>query len=990
MVDETDLVGKKKVLVDASAFVNIYRHPEGYSDENSSLAPNVPQKSMFDGVYLSLPSEVDKVRAYIGKNWDHRKKQPAPEASSIGAASESQLNEPLVEKQFDNNWGSINLFLEHPLKLDVCDPSPKAIDWQAAAGPVAVPKIDSTQDKITLECNPIAKSTNTANWVYFVKTGIVSQGASYSPVVDTTRFFYDHYHETHLPFTPDELISKQPVGKSYFADFKTSYSERIRSNIFEDVTGLRDDIQNSMPTPYGFLNLITNQALLENESFDLSQLLVQIQAYFTKYDNIPEIKKGIYNYLLAKFPLETLVTLYGVLILDNGQGNNKSFKIIEKLITLDHEKHDVKGLFETYLDSYSSVIGASPNPDLYSDKFGNIDDFFAHIRALENKFRTLIFSPDVIPIMDKVEKYKKLFPFSVELEFGAKLSTSLGDSMKKFFMTRFMSHVLASKFSRLPNEEEQFFPLIGGDMFNQGALGFINYTQEDIYKVLDNKTELEYSLSPSRSGVVTKPVTSLTSAVWEWLQASNFYQEYKAEENTTEIRNYTTFFKHGTDEPVNLDTLENTVFKKLFGSAFYGKIADIYNQKGRTYQQILDGVPAYTEDLFYRIKKERKLTNEGSEWQMVQNILIPNTSDLDIAKYVDTQLKYSSHATYRYTVYTHRVVFGSAYRYHWPDQDNGLEQPDGENPYGPANPLNTASDGPQKGSEFWFNDITKSEDTTGGVQDIIDPFTGEVIGQVDLGTVINSSRFTATFNVRVHPSIQIIEDKLFETPEILVMDRPPVRPDINIIPYRAVNNRVKMLLTGNVDRSREKPIIILESDKEEFKKVEASQLSFDGKVEFASDDSVQTFQIFRILEKPTVYSDFSGALYKELDSFVFEEKILPNTKYYYTFRAKDPHGHVSNPTEVYEVELIDEKGAVKPIIRLVSMEPAENKTNIKECQKYIYVKPALKQLYFSEDPEVDSIFSQQNKKKKYKMRITSKGSGKKIDINFSFIKKQSD
>ena len=277
--------------------------------------------------------------------------------------------------------------------------------------------------------------------------------------------------------------------------------------------------------------------------------------------------------------------------------------------------------------------------------------------------------------------------------------------------------------------------------------------------------------------------------------------------------------------------------------------------------------------------------------------------------------------------------------------------------------------------EEWYEDTTK--DVT------------KLTNHHGLPEVITGTEFTATFNVRVHPSIQVVEDKLFETPEILVMDRPPVRPDVNIVPYRAINNRVKILLTGNVDRSRESPGIILDSDKDEFKKIEASQLSFDGKVEFASDDSVRTFQIFRTEKRPKSYSDFKGSLYRELDSFVFEEKIMPNTKYYYTFRAKDPHNHLSNPTEVYEVELIDEKGAVKPIIRLVSLDPIENKTNIKECQKYIYVKPALKQLYFSQDSEVDGIFSDV-KKKKYKMRITSKGSGKKIDINFSFRKKQSD
>jgi hypothetical protein len=68
------------------------------------------------------------------------------------------------------------------------------------------------------------------------------------------------------------------------------------------------------------------------------------------------------------------------------------------------------------------------------------------------------------------------------------------------------------------------------------------------------------------------------------------------------------------------------------------------------------------------------------------------------------------------------------------------------------------------------------------------------------------------------------------------------------------------------------------------------------------------------------------------------------------------------------------------------MTPPKNKTSVKACQKYIYLKPALQQLYFSEDPEIDGIFSNSTKKKRYKMRLTSKGSGKKIDINFSFTK----
>tara|TARA_R110000824_G_scaffold103901_7_gene246698 strand:- start:5012 stop:8041 length:3030 start_codon:yes stop_codon:yes gene_type:complete len=1009
MADEPDLVGKKKVVVDESAFVNIYRSPNQQGLwPGEFVAQNAARASLFNGTYLPFDPAVDKVRALLGKSWDHRKKEPSPDATHAAAAAEAQLNEDPTEKIFSNKWHPVRCFGKFPLELEFCGEQTthevdQDQDW--VGSPYKTPKIASIQDKIVLKCEPrlpfnMAPNIDHLSWVYFVKTGLLAAGVEHQPVVDTQRFFYDHYHETHLPFTPDELINKQPVGKAYYADYKTSYNETIRSGYFEDVTGLRDDIQNSLPTPYGFLKLANNTSLLENESLDLNNILAPIKNLYENSMDAPSTVNpaGLYTDILKQYPLETLATLYGVV--GTGLGNilaappeqydlgglvwSEKEKLIEKIITLNHDKVDISGLFEEYINQYAKYLG--------EPEFAPHASFHGRITALENKFSNLVFSPNVTPIMSKVEKYKKYFPFSVDLEFGAKLSTSLGDSMKKLFMTRVMSHMCVTAFPNHQHPLKHAFLFPGVDTAEHS---FINYTQENIYKTLDGAMSLEYSVSPYRSGAEPKTTFSFPETVNGWINNSGYYA-YKehldeaildADADNPEdvylpdqdVRNFTTFFQDDTNEPISLDDPENEPFKKLFGSVFYGKIVDIYNKKGRTYQEILNGKPAYTEDLFYRIKKERKLTDEGSTWETVQNVLIPNTSDLDIVKYVDTQLKYSTHATYKYTVYTERVVFGSAYRYHWNRQEaEGHDDdplPHGTPRYGPAQPpLPGSSMQPEIIPEVWYEDTTKDTETL----------------EQGFVTIVTGAEFTATFNVRVHPSIQVIEDRLFETPEILVMDRPPVRPDVNIVPYRAINNRIKILLTGNVDRRREKPVIILDSDKAEFKKVKDSQLSFDGKVEFASDDSVTKFQIFRIEEKPKSYSDFKGALYRELDSFVFEEKIMPNTKYYYTFRAKDPHNHLSNPTEVYEVELIDEKGAVKPIIRLVSMDPIENKSNIKECQKYIYVKPALKQLYFSQELGSDGVFSQPNKKKKYKMRITSKGSGKKIDINFSFIKKQSD
>jgi hypothetical protein len=208
-----------------------------------------------------------------------------------------------------------------------------------------------------------------------------------------------------------------------------------------------------------------------------------------------------------------------------------------------------------------------------------------------------------------------------------------------------------------------------------------------------------------------------------------------------------------------------------------------------------------------------------------------------------------------------------------------------------------------------------------------------------------------------------------------------------------VNNKLKFLLRGTSGRRKEKPVIILDSDNEKFDLVKRGQLvtsPIDGdplegqEIEFATDDPVRRFQIFRTRTRPKKFTDFE--LYKQINGGIFEEEILPNTKYYYTFRSIDLHDHISNPSPVYEVELIDEKGAVKPLIRLISMEPREPKTLVKDCQKYIYLKPSLRQLNFSEQENENSIFSIEEKKKKYKLRLTSKGSGKKIDINFSFTK----
>jgi hypothetical protein len=184
------------------------------------------------------------------------------------------------------------------------------------------------------------------------------------------------------------------------------------------------------------------------------------------------------------------------------------------------------------------------------------------------------------------------------------------------------------------------------------------------------------------------------------------------------------------------------------------------------------------------------------------------------------------------------------------------------------------------------------------------------------------------------------------------------------------------------------------------------------KTTFKSDDIASAFEIYRIATKPTSYSQFSNnllatvttdydkATLTKASSASYEDTIRPNTKYYYVFRSIDFHGHISNPTDVYEIEMVDDDGSIYLRKNIVNIKDLKlNKKDTKIFKKLFYIKPQILQsiinaatlqknnitnshdIFTLGSPNILGVAASPVWNKKFKLRFVSKKTGKMFDLN---------
>ena len=388
-------------------------------------------------------------------------------------------------------------------------------------------------------------------------------------------------------------------------------------------------------------------------------------------------------------------------------------------------------------------------------------------------------------------------------------------------------------------------------------------------------------------------------------------------------------------------TIEKKFADAIYYAIFKNKTTDFLKQIFRTHDDILKGKTCYNETVLYRIAKYKGTQTGGKP---IQSIYIPNSPDFDVINYVDTQIKYDQE--YTYIIYSYQLLVGNKYRY------SDLED----------------------------------------------------------GSVENQKKYTVE-NV---PYLVLAEIP-FVTQQTRVYDSPPPPPEVDIVGYKDKSSKLLLLLNSSANTYRDRPVVIEQKDEDIFRKASEKQdISFGQEIEFSSDDSISFYDIYRTETKPTEIRDFAGKLLKRIDTDVskktiqqassaaFVDDILPNKKYYYMFRSIDVHGKPSNPSSVYEMEMIDENGTIFPLIKSIELKEAEKGTPRKEVKRFVQIVPSVLHTILNEEEEKYQLANSAEKAiqfaklgvsdnpvwgKKFKIRLLSKQTKKVIDfeVKFDFV-----
>lgn len=620
-----------------------------------------------------------------------------------------------------------------------------------------------------------------------------------------------------------------------------------------------------------------------------------------------------YNFLIENFENAISSPAYSERILPNmyvimyakmakDVGSQKA--VFDDLITLSGTINATQ-IYPLQNKVFTNLNPSGEYHDLFAQKLIDIQNGIVSVdtTALQAVMANIVIPPEQLSMINDLSAMKEMYPMYNEINL----------TMDKF-----------SSFSTILRDSNLTLSLINYVINNPMNTKNLLYSEQILSYASDNTISTNTSIENR-----TLPVIDIL----DW------WNKTKTDFTPNETNNTNTLVLGIDDETIKIAQKEYAFARTLSYIIFYGKLRKIVQQTQRNFQQIIDGEPAYSETVFYRIDKFKT----GSTIPL-QTFWVPNSAKMDAIQLIDTQVKYN--VGYDYQISSYNIVIGSS--------------------------IATAN---------------------------------EAMNTTDLSS-------TTTLKYTTTPKISLIQIPVYSISNKII-DDPPLSPEILTIPMKNVNNKIKFYFNNSTGEEQTTFISIDPNDNRNIKITNTMFTTLiTDKTTFKSDDIASAFEIYRIATKPTSYSQFSNnllatvttdydkATLTKASSASYEDTIRPNTKYYYVFRSIDFHGHISNPTDVYEIEMVDDDGSIYLRKNIVNIKDLKlNKKDTKIFKKLFYIKPQILQsiinaatlqknnitnshdIFTLGSPNILGVAASPVWNKKFKLRFVSKKTGKMFDLN---------
>ena len=458
--------------------------------------------------------------------------------------------------------------------------------------------------------------------------------------------------------------------------------------------------------------------------------------------------------------------------------------------------------------------------------------------------------------------------------------------------------------------------------------------------------------------------------------------------------------------------------------------------------------PAYNEVVAYRIEKIGGSPSGDSNTQgVIQNFWVYSDMDVDEMKLLDSQIKYDVDYEYRiyayYIVkgYKYRYsdlqlsrIIGQVRE----DGDTGpLELASGPDGGPPVPPIGYCLEYYDPYTDRAIPDaIVADSEIYNSDPEIIESISrlsgdAQRIG-VSSFKASEGDRayppYVAQFNLTLQPSLKIIEVPLMQK-IYRVLDSPPNELDIS--PGYTLNNDNTITFSMSYESfsPHKYPRSINSKDAQNGSNyINANDIAGNTFINNETISYPKEIEIYRLNQKPKTFSDFDTVAPRKVSlkidgsefsytTALFNDTIKSNNKYYYLFRVTNDNGIAGNVDTIIEAELVNDGGYKYAIFDTLFEEDLieEEFVNPSTTFKNIFqLSPNMSQLMIdTSQANFDNplgLFGDQNENdipdflekgseyknvkvgiaedliwgKTFKIRLTSKKTGKKIDLNITY------